>query len=57
VRVNPAVEPAVTAGKVRFTVEGAHTTAGLVISRVGAGFTVTVTDWMTEHPAAVVPLI
>jgi hypothetical protein len=40
VKVNPGVEPAVTAGAVRSTNAGAHTAAGLVITRLGLGLTV-----------------
>ena len=58
VNVNPAVLPAVIAGKVMSTVPGAHIAAGFVISTVGAAFTVTVTGIGADaQPAAVVPTI
>ena len=39
------------------TVAGAHTAAGFVIATVGFGLIVTTTGLISEHPAAVVPLI
>ena len=42
VKVSPDVDPAVTAGSVRLAVAGEQTAAGLVITKVGVGLTVTV---------------
>ena len=39
------------------TVAGEHTGAGLVISTVGFGLTVTVTGLISKHPVPNVPLI
>ena len=44
VKVSPEVEPAVTAGSVKLTVEGEQTSAGSLTTSVGKGFTVTVAD-------------
>jgi hypothetical protein len=56
VKVNPAVEPAVTAAAVRLTVAGAHTAAGLVIVSVGVGLTriVLFADTAVHEPPVVV---
>jgi hypothetical protein len=51
------LEPAVTAPAVRSTVEGEHTAEGFVITTVGDALIVIVTGLMSEHPAAVVPLM
>ena len=55
--MRPAVEPVVTAAAVMSTVAGEHTAAGLVTVTVGFGLMVTVTGLISEHPAAVEPLI
>ena len=53
VKVPPPVLPAVTAGNVKFTVDGEQTAAGLVILKTGAGFIVTVTGSMSKQEPAV----
>ena len=51
VKVNPAVDPAVTAGAVIFTVAGEHTAAGLVTTTVGVGLTfIVLVPFTAGHP-------
>ena len=57
VNVKPTVEPEVTAGNVKSTVDGAQTGAGFTVNTIGFGFCVTVTEAVSEQPDMFVPTI